>query len=480
MYNTKLALIVPLYILLCHSILNADELLEVAAHGTPEQVQKLIDAGAVINPSKSKIPPLSMAAETNPDPGVVRVLLNAGANIEASIFGTRTPLCSAAASNNSLEVIRTLVESGANQNAKDEFGLGVLHLAARYNTPEIISYLLDKGLSVTKKDSSGLTPLYYALKYNNKKAVDIILEAANSNSSATRKNPYIEIYNQILKGTFNIDNLRAAKVKFNSTKDGCSILHFAARYASDDKLIEMLVDSKAKINVKDDDGGTPLLWATRHNPNPQVIATIIKANADIEKGDDFSTPISNAVCFNNAAVVKLLIDAGVKLTPDNVEYNPTFLFRAARLNKDPEVIKVLINAGLDINATNNNGETALHTAAAWSTPSVINALIAGGADIFVQDNHGGTPVMNAVSNNNDPKVIKAFLDAGYDVNKKEAFGLTLLHIASRNKNPDIVSLLLDSGAQINVKDQRGNTPLFYSDMNTNKEIKNRLLQAGAK
>jgi len=62
------------------------------------------------------------AAKSNPNPGVIITLLDAGSNIEARDFMGHTPLMIAAKANPSLEVIIALLKAGANTKAKDGAG----------------------------------------------------------------------------------------------------------------------------------------------------------------------------------------------------------------------------------------------------------------------------------------------------------------------------------------------------------------------
>ena len=55
--------------------------------------------------------------------------------------------------------------------------------------------------------------------------------------------------------------------------------------------------------------------------------------------------------------------------------------------------------------------------------------------------------------------LKLLLEAGGDINAKDARGLTPLHEAARWGWNDVVQFLVTRGADLNVKDNRGNTPV---------------------
>ena len=62
---------------------------------------------------------------------------------------------------------------------------------------------------------------------------------------------------------------------------------------------------------------------------------------------------------------------------------------ACRSGKNP-LVKMLLDAGAEINAQTNDGETALMTAARWYNRKTIQLLIENGADVDIKDNEGKT------------------------------------------------------------------------------------------
>jgi hypothetical protein len=100
--------------------------------------------------------------------------------------------------------------------------------------------------------------------------------------------------------------------------------------------------------------------------------------------------------------------------PEDYEYKKRF-----------EIIKILIDAGADVNCTNQKFS-----------------------------------VLEYIRGMNDSNVIKLLLENEADVNYVNSFGGALLH--THINNVEVVNLLLSKGANINVKNQRGETPLFLA------------------
>ena len=131
-------------------------------------VTRCLQAGA--NPNVLPFAALVGAA------GAVRVLLGAGANLEARTGGL-TPL-HLAASSGGTEAVTALLEAGANLEARRTgTGLTPLHLAVFGGGAEVVTALLEAGANLEARDESGKTPLHPAALGGTAEAVMALLGA---------------------------------------------------------------------------------------------------------------------------------------------------------------------------------------------------------------------------------------------------------------------------------------------------------------
>ncbi|MDE0527533.1 MAG: ankyrin repeat domain-containing protein [Truepera sp.] len=129
----------------------------------PAVIRVLIEAGAELE-ARTKgngETPLHKAVKWG-EPDIIRVLLKAGANLEAQSSLGNTPLHLAAREHGNPAVIKILVGAGALLEARNLDGYTPLHYAARSNTPAVIKALLDLDADVTAQNSDGKTPWGYA------------------------------------------------------------------------------------------------------------------------------------------------------------------------------------------------------------------------------------------------------------------------------------------------------------------------------
>jgi ankyrin repeat protein len=145
--------------------------------GDRESVRSLLQQGADVNAAQGDGMTALHWAASHGDVDLVRMLVYAGARLEAATRnGNYTPLHFAARAG-SPAVVKSLLDAGANAKAITTAGsASALHFAAAQGSKDVIALLLDKGVSVDAREGAwGQTPLMWAAAYNRIAAIEILL-----------------------------------------------------------------------------------------------------------------------------------------------------------------------------------------------------------------------------------------------------------------------------------------------------------------
>ena len=420
-----------------------------AAHwDDAETVDALLHAGAKVNAADDHgVTPLAQAAE-NRSLAMVERLLKAGANPNAAEINGLTPLMIATHTGNP-EIVKTLLGHGADVNAATaETKNTALMWAVADRSPQIAKILVEAHANVHASTAKGFTALLYSARNGDVEMAKILIAAGvNPNETGTDNTHALPL--SIIKGhtefaLFLLDQ----GADPNGDIDGIPALHAAAgavdlwlsNWARKHEglsdyggfgagafgmtgrsgLVKALLARGANPNGRiatsamfmgyighptkgafepfgcgtgDIKGATPL-WVAAYSANGSVGGFGGDGNRlrDMARGDD-SSEIIRALLASGADL-RLTTDDGT--TPLMVAAGlgrATFTPGKQRGTRSPgaeESVKILVEAGADVNATNEADFTALHGAAFRGLDEVIEYLVAHGADINARDYRGRT------------------------------------------------------------------------------------------
>lgn len=407
-----------------------------------DMVRLLLDAGAdpgVAN--RYGVTPVQLAA-VNGSAATLGALLGAGADANSVLPEGETPLMTAARTGVA-ETVSLLLGHGAEPDAREHwYGETALMWAAGEDHGEAVRVLVEGGADVDAR--SGLqdfarrrsgqsilslgswTPLMYAARENALDAGGALVEAH--------------------AGLDLVD------------PDGATALVIAIINGHYEFAL-MLIEAGADPNIADNDAGMGPLYAAidmdrlavghgRPNPVPVGLATavdvvreLLEAGAEPDvrlkgptmqrhhtAGDaslgEGATPLLRASKSGDVAMIELLVAAGADptLAMPNGSNALTYAAGLGWRNGSPaapsydqgadeeavQTIRLLLGLGLDINGTNESGDTPLHAAISGrASEAIVRFLVSQGAALDVENGRGQTPL--AVAEGRGLDSIAAFL-----------------------------------------------------------------------
>ena len=249
-------------------------------------------------------------------------------------------------SGNRPAMLRKLIDLGADLSIKNRQGDDLLFRAATAGNAEIFGLLLDHGFKADEKNSWGATPLVYALRAN---AVDIVRLLVD-------------------KGI----DLKA------SSDPGFTLLHHAV-LSRKAEAIHFLLDNGFDVDIRNENGATPLLLAVDFG-NPDGARALAMRGADVNAADaNDQTPFLLAVKKGSEDLVELFLKKGADLAATDPRTGKTALHEAA-LRGRSGVVETLLAGGVQKNARDKNGRTALSYALKYGNRTSAEILRRNGVE----------------------------------------------------------------------------------------------------
>ncbi|KAK6173067.1 hypothetical protein SNE40_016598 [Patella caerulea] len=267
-------------------------------------------------------------------------------------------------------------------------------------------------------------------------------------------------------------------------KHGDNALHIASKYGLVDcveYLLQCNIELKDKQNIA---GLTPLIKAvfkSEHAFRGQFRKTI---QLLLDSGADPNicpvsgiTPLHLAASKADEILIQLLLTHGAKVNAVCSQGTSPLLKTLLLRHQKSSCVKILLDAGADVNISTVAGRTALHLAVAKSENECVLNILEANANPNAQDKYGKTPLWIAVQENN-VQIVELLSKFGGNVNYQLPIRkLSLLSLAISEGLSDMVCLLLNLGASIFTETVMGATPLYIAVQTQSMQIIKSLLKA---
>jgi ankyrin repeat protein len=189
------------------------------------------------------------------------------------------------------------------------------------------------------------------------------------------------------------------------------------------------------------------------------------------------TPIRLAALSNHDRVLeRFLSKTGIDVEAKD-EAGRTALYWASDLGCD-KIVQLLLDRGADVNTQGWEYGSALQAASYEDHDKIVQLLLDRGADVNAQGGEYGNALQEA-SGEGHEKVVQILLDAGADVSALGGRYGSALQAASDRGHEKVVQMLLDRGADVNAQGEESGSALQAASYEGHDKIVRILLERGA-
>ena len=370
-----------------------------ALNGNAHLIERLLAAGADANEVSTDGETMLLSVARVGNVAAAKVLLDHGAQIDArETWHGQTALMWAAAQGHAA-MIRELVARGADVNARSNIeewerqmtaeprekwlppgGLTPLLFAAREGCLACVPVLVESGADVNMSTPDGISPVVLALINGHYDVAGSLVEAG-TDPNLVDYTGRGALYAAIDFNTMPSSNRPAPKVLENSLTALDVAQMLLERGADPNAQLKRLPPYRAKLDRGNDTmlsgGATALLRAAKAGDVP-AMQLLLEHGAD-----PALSPTRNGIS-------PLMAAAGLGTTEQDTTG------RHKTESQAIAAIELLLERGLNINATDATGRTALHGAALQGHDDVVRFLVDNGADLQAKDEDGFTPLDTAL------------------------------------------------------------------------------------
>lgn len=471
-------------------------LVQAAARGDERIIDTLLEKGAQVDAIDNYQKNALRAAAVYGDDKIIRKLLEHKADVNSNGRPHGSALISACYWGHE-EVFRTLLNNGANvcqqfdqQRVRNtleaaccsgheaifrflikyfeedslHFGEGSLDmcliLACQAGHDKIVKLLLEHKVNVNLPESRVGSPLLTASQCGHEEVVRLLLHHGVDVNQAWQSGSGHELV-------------------------GVHALYLACG-GGHEGIVKLLLDHGAEINAQGGSSDTALMLVCSRGYE-RLVKLLLRRGVNVNQvGKAHGTALILACVDRRESVVKILLEHGADLNQAvsvqnnaSVSRTPLLHVIAAASPFGSEVSeneaawlrisKILIDAGADLNAADNQGRTPLHYAAVSRSSELVMTLIKEGASLDQVEKSGKTPLIEA-ARIKAKGGIEVLLNAGAKTDIHDRKGKTALHHAAGRGWLEICTKLVEAGANPDVLDGQGRTPLKLAQQNDHAEV----------
>ncbi|KAJ8119646.1 hypothetical protein ONZ43_g3450 [Nemania bipapillata] len=376
-----------------------------------------------------------------------------------------------------------------------------LRAASGWGSWNSINVLIDAGAKVNKTSLSRHTPLAYACEEGfPKTAAALLAGGADANAVCSHGTDTILWYSAYLNP--NVDCVQEMLIYGADPNHHLFDPPLLIQIALSDfdtacfiPICNALFNGKRpiKLDATDADGWTALIVASSKG-KLDLVQWLLKSGADIDRLNRHNySALALAASKGHVEIVAALLKKGAQI---NVAPRPPLIYAVSY----PDILRLLLDSGADVNAVDPLGNTAINSASQGGIIDSVKMLVEKGADVNHKNQYGWSPIFYVVCPHSsaltrllaengakmddvvegqtllhmaigeDLELLKTLLEFRkvININAVNSHGYTALHYAIFESNIEYLKILIRAGADVNTQCPDGTTPLHIAAEDPNR------------
>ncbi len=374
---------------------------------------------------------------------IVEYLLSKGAKVDAPDNRGTLPLFFGATQN--IKVFDAYIAHGVDLKKMLNSDGANLLLTSIANDKDLAltDYFISKGLSLSSTDVAGSNAFSYAARGGN---IDLLKKLI---AKGIKPNPDAIIM-AVQGGRVGANNteffsyLESLNIKPTAiSKNGENALHSLVRRAGQADMIKYFLSKGVDVNKADEDGNTVFMNAAASNRDTATFALLLPAVKNINQANSQGlTALTMALRSNSSQMVNYLISKGAKANiADKKGNNLAYYLVEAPVqggqrgpgSEFDNKLNILKKNGINIASPQGDGSTLYHIAVVKNDLALLKTLQPLGIDINAKNKEGITALHKAAMVSKDDVILKYLLEAGAKKDISTNFKETAFDLASENE-----------------------------------------------
>jgi len=372
----------------------------------------------------------------------------------------------------SLEKVKADIAAGNDPAAFNKHTFDAVTWAILENADaEIVWHLLHlEGNGVNKRSHDGRTPIFWAAYKNNVPLMQKLIEKGAKtdliDSHGYSLVNFAATTGQMNQAIYDLCLEQGADFSKERNNDGANPIHLIVPFLKDTELISYFEKHGVDFKAKDDHGNNAFVYAAKTG-NIAMMQYAQKQGLDPHANKDAAVIFASKGTRRGSVSMegyKFLKEQGLSLAISDDKGHDALYYLSAK-STDMDILQLFLNAGLQPDQKDAEGNCAFLRAATYNTSEVVELLAKKTKNVSIQ-NSKGENALHLAANSGNKENVQLALKLGIPVNEVTKEKMSALHlVAMTAKDTEMLTFLMEQGADKSLQTEFGETAFDLASEN---------------